>query len=492
MTARMTFFRILTMALMTTAAVLPQAVTAADVTVDAGGMTLVDHGLVGFGRIASNTKDKFGETFGSGSAMAFDAASWKLGADGTYTGTMYLLPDRGYNVEGTTDYNTRLNAVSISFMPVGAETADPNQQSVKATLADTILFTDDKGGNISGLDPESGIRAAGGTLPALPQASNGKLVLDPEGIVRMPDGSYFVSDEYGPNIYRFDATGKLLSATTPPAAFTPMRRGTANYASNNPGPGASAPDPKDPDTGRQNNQGLEGLAMTPDGKFLIAALQSATRQDGGDKGSTRDKTRALVYDLADPANLKLLHEYIVPLPTFKNGDKTAVAAASEVVALADDKFLLLARDSGNGYGVEKDTSAFRNILVVELAGATDIAGTPFDAATPVAPGGQLDAAVTPAKVTPFIDINDAAQLARFGMHNGAPNDRTNLSEKWEAMALVSVLDKAAPDDYFLFVANDNDFITQDGFQVGAAYKDKSGADVDTLIQVYRLSIPGLK
>ena len=78
------------------------------------------------------------------------------------------------------------------------------------------------------------------------------------------------------------------------------------------------------------------------------------------------------------------------------------------------------------------------------------------------------------------------------MHNGAPNDRTNLSEKWEAMALVSVLDKATPDDYFLFVANDNDFITQDGFQVGAAYKDKSGADVDTLIQVYRLTIPGLK
>ena len=55
-----------------------------------------------------------------------------------------------------------------------------------------------------------------------------------------------------------------------------MRHGAPNFASDNPGPGAAEPDPKDPDTGRQNNQGLEGMAMTPDGKFLIAVLQSAT------------------------------------------------------------------------------------------------------------------------------------------------------------------------------------------------------------------------
>ncbi len=83
-----------------------------------------------------------------------------------------------------------------------------------------------------------------------------------------------------------------------------------------------------------------------------------------------------------------------------------------------------------------------------------------------------------------------AELGRFGMHNGAPNDRTNLSEKWEAPGLVSVLDPASPDDYFMFVANDNDFITQDGFQVGAAYRDASGADVDTMFQVFRVTLPG--
>lgn len=57
------------------------------------------------------------------------------------------------------------------------------------------------------------------------------------------------------------------------------------------------------------------------------------------------------------------------------------------------------------------------------------------------------------------------------------------------MALVSALDAAAPNDYFLFIVNDNDFITQDGFQVGAAYKDAGGADVDTMVLVYRVTLP---
>lgn len=89
----------------------------------------------------------------------------------------------------------------------------------------------------------------------------------------------------------------------------------------------------------------------------------------------------------------------------------------------------------------------------------------------------------------LIDLNDKADLARFGLRNGAPNDQNNLSEKWEAMGLVSVLDPNLPDDYFLFVSNDNDFLTQDGFQVGAAYKADGGADVDTMFQV---TLPGLK
>ncbi|QND47152.1 esterase-like activity of phytase family protein [Rhizobium lusitanum] len=468
----------------------------ADNSVAVGGVTtLVNKGLVAVGRIPANQRDKFGETFGSGSGMSIDAKSWVRNADGSYKGSLWLLPDRGYNVVGTTDYRPRLNTVDVQLTPVAPGATPPagkEQSGVVAKLADTMLLTDNKGADTTGLDPSDGSRHPEGGMPLLPEAPNGKISLDNEAIVRVPDGTMFISDEYGPYIYRFSADGRMMSATPPPAALLPMRHGAVNFASNNPGPGEKAPDPKDPTSGRQNNQGLEGMSMTPDGKFLIAVLQSATRQDGGDSGSTRQNTRALVYDAADLAHLKLVHEYVVPLPVFTNNKgKTAVAAQSEIVVLSPTSFLMLARDSNNGYGMEGEKSLYRSINVVDVSGATDIAGSKFDADTPVAPKGVLDASVKPATVSQLIDINDSDNLARFGLHNGAPNDRNNLSEKWEAMSFVSVLDPKLPDDYFLFVANDNDFLTQDGFQVGAAYKGEGGADVDTMFQVFQVTIPGL-
>jgi hypothetical protein len=108
---------------------------------------------------------------------------------------------------------------------------------------------------------------------------------------------------------------------------------------------------------------------------------------------------------------------------------------------------------------------------------------------PVAPMGKLAQGALPARLTAFIEINDNMQLNVFGLHNGNPDDRNNLSEKWEGMTLVSALDQANPREFFLFVSNDNDFITQNGFQVGAAYKDPSGLEVDTMFLVYRLALP---
>ncbi len=467
----------------------------ADTSVAVQGVTLVNKGRVAIGRIPANQRDKFGETFGSGSGMSIDTKSWTRNADGTYKGSLWLLPDRGYNVAGTTDYRARLNTIDILLTPVAPGATPPagkEQSGVDAKLADTFLLKDDKGVEATGLDPANGTRHPEGGMPLLPEAPNGKISLDNEAIARLPDGTMFISDEYGPYIYRFSADGRMLSATTPPDAFLPMRNGAVNFSSNNPGPGEAVPDPKDPTSGRQNNQGFEGMSLTPDGKFLIAVLQSATRQDGGDSSSTRQNTRALVYDASDVAHLKLVHEYVVPLPVFTNEKgKTVVAAQSEIVALSSTSFLMLARDSGNGYGQKGDKSLYRSIEFVDVSAATDIAGSKFDTGTSVAPKGVLDPTVKPAAVNQFIDINDSADLARFGLHNGAPNDRSNLSEKWEAMSLASVQDPKLPDDYFLFVANDNDFITQDGFQVGAAYKDDSGADVDTMFQVFQVTIPGL-
>jgi hypothetical protein len=489
------FFRPLrrvAVAVLLTAALVPAQTARADDSVTLGNLTFVNKGLVGAGRIPADLRDKFGETFGSGSSLAVDPGLWMRTSDG-YQGTFYMLPDRGWNVAGTADYRARLNKLSITFKPADAAMPADRQRSVVATLADTILLTDAAGAPLTGLDPsEGGIRRAADGFPDLPQASSGRVSIDAEALVLLPDGGFFIGDEYGPYIYRFSATGRMLAAIRPPEAFIPKRKGRDHFASNNPRPGAAEPEPRDPERGRQNNQGIEGLSLTPDGKFLVAALQSASRQDSGAALETRRYTRMLYYDLSNSDLPRLVREYVVPLPVYEDAEgKKRVAAQSELLALDEIRFLLLCRDNGNGYSRNSATSRYRKIELVDTSQATNIAGSNYDGTVPVAPNGTLAGGIVPATLTPFIDLNDNAQLSKFGLHSGEPNDRNNLSEKWEGMALVPALDPANPRDFFLFVVNDNDFITQNGFQVGAAYKDPSGVDVDTMLLVYRVTLPDL-
>ncbi len=355
---------------------MPAALGADTVTI--GGLTYVNKGLVGVGRLPADLRDKFGETFGSGSGMAVDAKSWMRTPAG-YQGTFYMLPDRGYNIGGTTDYRARLNKLTITFTPLADPAAVPvaeRQKSVAATLADSILLTDAGGESLTGLDPaDDGIRRAAKGFPDLPQAPNGRVSIDAESLALLPDGGFFIGDEYGPYVYRFSPAGRMIEAIRPPEAFIPQRKGRDHFSSNNPGPGAQAPAPPNPETGRQNNQGFEGLTLTPDGKLLVVALQSATRQDGGNAPETRRYTRLLYYDLSDLDRPRLVREHMVPLPVFDTADgKRSVAAQSELLALGETRFLLLCRDVGNGYGMDGTTSRYRTIEIIDTAQATNIAG----------------------------------------------------------------------------------------------------------------------
>lgn len=474
--------RLLPTLLLCTGALVAQPVT----TVTVNHQTFVNQGLVGVGRMSADLKDKFGETFGSFSAFTFQPGSWQRNANGSYSGTLFAQPDRGYNVAGTTNYVPRFNKITVAFNPAPAGSTAQNQ--VGLTLADTIKFTESDGTPMTSLDPTSAGTGTRAGLPAMPQAFNGRLSLDAEGIVVNADGSIWVSDEYGPYIFRFTADGRLTSAIRPPEAITPKRSGADSFASNNPGPGQAAPVPADPATGRQNNQGLEGLSVSPDGRTLFALLQSAARQDGGTGGTgPRRHTRLLAYDLTVAGNPTLKGEYVVALPTFLLGTATRVPAQSEMLAINNTQFLVLARD-GNGRGVANPTSLYRSILVYDISSATNIAGTAYDTpTTPIAPGGVLAAGIVPATSAVLVDLNNAAQLAKFGLNNGPVDNVNTLSEKWEALALVPAFDPGAPNDWFLFVGNDNDFITTNGFQDGAPYA--AALDNDNMVLVYRVTIP---
>jgi hypothetical protein len=227
---------------------------------------------------------------------------------------------------------------------------------------------------------------------------------------------------------------------------------------------------------------------------LFVLLQSALIQDldPANIALSRHNTRLLAYDLRHHKP-KLVGEYVVQLPLYQDQTTTQTrlltAAQSEFLALNDHQFLVLARDSGAGYTTSNPASVYRSIDLIDISGATNIAGTYDQPSRPVAPLGVLDGSVKAAVYQRFLDINDNNELNRYGLHNGAPNDTNDLYEKWESMAVVPVGDREAPDDYFLFVGSDNDFITQQGFIAGEPYQDASGNNVDTLVLVYRVTLP---
>ena len=56
--------------------------------------------LSGYGFVPSNATDKYGDTLGGyGSAIAIDRSSWELLGNGSYTGLLWAIPDRGWYVE---------------------------------------------------------------------------------------------------------------------------------------------------------------------------------------------------------------------------------------------------------------------------------------------------------------------------------------------------------------------------------------------------------
>jgi hypothetical protein len=348
----------------------------------------------------------------------------------------------------------------------------------------TLLLTDPQGASTTGLDP-TGVRPAQDGLPDLPVAANGHVSLDNEAVAPSATGGFWVSDEYGPYIYRYDPQGRMIAAIRPPEAFIPRRGGKQDFSSNNPPVGAQY-DSGDPVTGRQNNQGFEGMSVSPDGRTLFVVNQSALRQDldPSSAKATRRNVRVLVYDVSGAP--RLTHEYALQLPTYLEGDKVNVAAQSELLAIDDHRFLLLCRDSGGGFASKRPQSLYRKVVLVNMRGASDLVGRYDGPADSIAPGGVLRADITPASRSDFLDLNDNAQLNRFGLHNGAPADSHDLYEKWESLALGPT---GKPSEYILLVGSDNDFITQDGHMAGRPYKDAAGADVDTLVMAWQVSLP---
>ena len=498
-----------------------------------GGLTYVNKGLVGVGNFSASALDSRGDTLGSFSSFKIDTNTWRKNVDGSYSGTLYTLPDRGYNVAGLIDYAARIQKFDLSFTP-DYTTNNVTQTQLSLAFKGTTTITDFNGNTTTAVNPTGTTLSGFTNVPT----ANGKFTVDGEGLAIRADGSFYVSDEYGASIYHVSKTGQMQGVITPVQALIPQFLGTSGFTGFT--TEAAAITTANQTGGRRDNQGMEAVDITPDGKFLVSMLQSATRQDTpANKDFNRAYTRLFLYDITKNATPTAPTEhYLVELPVTRSKGDGAVpnktAQQSEIVALSKSSFLVLTRDgngngSGNaaynasGVGFADNPQVYKNIALVSTIGATNLAGTIYETTYAPAVTGPTTASnpmtlapvagIVAATTTDFVNLLNVNQLARFGLNlnvlgtagaasagNAALAQNTDsISEKWEALSVVPCLDAANPNDYFLMVGNDNDFITASGVMTAAstpaynAINTTAGAEtVENLnrILVYRVTLPG--
>lgn len=338
------------------------------------------------------------------------------------------LSDRGPG-GGTLDYDTRVQRFTLD---VNTNTgAISNFQ-----IAQTIKFSNG-GAAMNGIAPN-------------PSNVLGN-ALDPEGFVVNPrNGNFLVSDEYGPSLYEFDRTGALVKTYTIPANVVP-RDSVSNVPS-------YAGDPATNPAGKRTNRGFEGLAVTPDGSFAYAMLQSPMLDEGG--GQNGLYTRIVKFDTTTG---DAVGQYAYQMDRSGQGQ-----GISSLVALNDTQFLVLERNNrGIGVGATFAT-ADKSVYLIDIANADNVSELVLPASGTTLPS-DIDAV---SKGIKLIDL-DANTLAALG--NKSP-------EKWEGLAIGPQL---ADGSYLILAGTDNDYsVTQNASntQLDVYFRFSDGDPYATSIQ----------
>jgi hypothetical protein len=378
-----------------------------------------------------------------------------LGSAITYAGgnTFLAQPDRGpnavsfdSNVDDTVSYINRFHTVSMSLR---ANKGSGLPFALTPTLQGTKLLW-----SFTPLTYGSGDAIVGSGVPPLNHfffhfftgrsdnfdpsqnsgnPNNGRF--DTEGIRVSNDGlSVFMSDEYGPYVYQFDRlTGVRLRSFQLPDSFYVINlssQGAVEISGNM--------------SGRVANKGMEGLAITPDGKTLVGIMQNALIQDAAAGGDAKNLLRIVTIDIASGA---VTHQYGYPL--------TTGSGVSEILAVNNNEFLVDERD-GKGRG-DGSNAKIKQLFKIDLSNAVDISDKL-----------GLDAAASAVSKTLFLD------LVPLFTNNGS--SASNIPAKIEGISFGADVKQGKTTYHTLWIANDNDFLQ--------TVNDPSGIPIDNPNQFF--------
>jgi hypothetical protein len=308
------------------------------------------------------------------------------------SGYFYGLTDRGPNADAPDGNKSEM---LTSFVP---QIGEFRLAGGKAELVEQVTLKGPRslgGVNYSGrpphdtsevIDDVNATNAAGTPVPV----ADDPYGYDSEGLVALPDGTFWVSDEYGPYITHFDADGYELGR------LTPYRNSPDNAYHKVIGylPAELAY--------RAKNKGMEGLTVTPDGSTLVGVMQSALQQPdlGKTKAGNVAPTRIVTVNLRTFQTRQYLYLLDDPAAT---GD-----ASSEITALSATKFLIDERDGAY------EPFARKALYEVDVNGATDVSGLTLGGKSPEAFAGTSDtdtalaaltgAGVNVAQKQPYVNV----------------------------------------------------------------------------------------
>ncbi len=251
--------------------------------------------------------------------------------------------------------------------------------------------------------------------------------LDTEGLVVLPDGSFWASEEYRPSLVRISAAGRVLERHLPAGVALPDA--DARVIDDLPAVYAD----------RRDNRGFEGLAVSGDGTRLFLLLQSPL--DHPQKGAAKEtgNVRMLVIDAVCGSPLAE-HVYRLGNPTDPHW-ATAGAAPGDgklcaLTALGDGTLLVLEQADGG----------LARLYRVDPRAASDTLSRTLQAADePLETIGDLRAAgIEPLPKVLVADL--APLLPRIRADIGHPAD---APVKLEGLAVL--------DERRVLLVNDNDF-----------------------------------
>jgi Esterase-like activity of phytase len=184
---------------------------------------------------------------------------------------------------------------------------------------------------------------------------------DSEGIAPMPDGSFWIADEYGPSLLRVDRVGRVLVRWVPEGLGKSFL--VAAYPVIEALPSIAA--------ARKLNRGFEAIAASPNGRELFVAFQSPLAHP--DREAHQRSRHVRIWRLDAETGI-LLAEYIYPLDDPDSFRRDAAIGPvrrddikiSEIQLLPDGQLLVLER-------ITLSTKIYRVMLSSENAAPSAMA-----------------------------------------------------------------------------------------------------------------------